>query len=336
MSQSDNTENGYDRDEYEGDDAEVVAAELDEYRDGDVPDKGPTDVYLDVPVLNVDEIQLDVKDLRAHVSLNAEVLDLLKLSVGADVALGSVELDIKGVEAQAQLKVRLHNVATIVNRVLTTIDRNPEILTQLSKGLGQAVEEVGSGAGSAVKEIGSGTGGAVQDVGRGAGEAVEDVGHGAGAAVENVGEGAGAAAENVGEGAGEAVKDVGQGAGDTVGSVGQSAGAALEGVGEDVGQTVENTGRNVGEVAGKAGREGAREAGDTSEAVVSEGTETVGRAEKRIRKPVDSGSGRRIAPTAKHSRKPIRTSEGRRATSGDRGRNTRSARTAARHDTHKR
>ena len=46
----------------------------------DEPGEQP-DVYLDVPSLKVDELTLDVQDLRARVSLQAEVLDLLKLKV---------------------------------------------------------------------------------------------------------------------------------------------------------------------------------------------------------------------------------------------------------------
>src|SRR4051812_48065108 len=57
---------------------------------------GGPDVYLNVPLLNVQEISLEVENLEAHVSLNAGVLDLLKLNVGADVALGKVNLEIKG------------------------------------------------------------------------------------------------------------------------------------------------------------------------------------------------------------------------------------------------
>src|SRR3954453_12807943 len=72
------------------------------------------DVLLDVPVVKVDEINFELEDLRARVSLQAEVLDLLQLNVGADVSLGRVALEIKGVEAQALLKVRLDNVAAIV------------------------------------------------------------------------------------------------------------------------------------------------------------------------------------------------------------------------------
>ncbi|MGZ0202830.1 hypothetical protein ACNFR7_21915, partial [Streptomyces sp. RM1] len=142
------------------------------------------DVFLDVPQLRVDEIDLDVEDLRAHVSLQAEVLDLLRLNVGADVSLGRVHLGISGVEAQAQLRVRLDNVALIINRVLTTLDRNPQILEELAGGLGSAVRDVGGGARQAVGELGSGAGRAVEEVGHGAGYAVRDIGRGAGGAVE--------------------------------------------------------------------------------------------------------------------------------------------------------
>ncbi|WP_345555555.1 hypothetical protein, partial [Streptomonospora halophila] len=151
------------------------------------------DVLLDVPVVKVDEIQLEVENLRARVSLQAEVLDLVKLNVGADVELGRVGLTIKGVEAQALLKVRLDNVASIIERVLETIDNNPQILENLTRGLQSTLEDVGSGAGQAVGELGRGAGSAVEDVGEGAGGAVQEVGRGAGSAVEDVGEGAGGA-----------------------------------------------------------------------------------------------------------------------------------------------
>lgn len=185
------------------------------------------DVLLDVPNLSVDEISLEVEDLRARVSLRAEVLDLLKLSVGADVELGRVHLDIKGVQAQALLKVRLDNVAEIVDRVLTTIDRNPQILEQVTSGVGEAARELGGGAREAVGELGRGTGEAVENVGEGAGGAVEEVGHGAGRAVEDVGEGAGEAVEDVGRGAGEAAEKVGEATGEVAEEAGRSAGKAV-------------------------------------------------------------------------------------------------------------
>src|SRR5215211_1554743 len=90
------------------------------------------DVLLDVPQLRVEEIILDVEDLRAHVSIQAEVLNLPRLSVGADVQLGGVHLEIKGVEAQALLMVRLDQVGDIINRVLATVGRSREIGDQIA------------------------------------------------------------------------------------------------------------------------------------------------------------------------------------------------------------
>ncbi|MFI0480341.1 hypothetical protein [Actinomadura sp. 9N215] len=215
------------------------------------PSEGP-DVYLDVPLLKVDEISLEVENLDAHVSLVAQVLDLLRLNVGADVFLGKVKLDIKGVEAQAHLEVRLDNVAVIVDRVLTTLDRNPEILQHIGRGVESAAREIGSGTGTAVGEVGRGAKGAVQDVGRGAGVAVESVGEGTGGAVQDVGKGAGSAVQDVGKGAGSAVEDVGEGAGGAVQDVGKGTGRAAENVAEDVGEGAGEAARGAGTAAGEA------------------------------------------------------------------------------------
>jgi hypothetical protein len=217
-------------------------------------DSEEPDVLLDVPVVKVDEINLEVEELRARVSLRAEVLDLLKLNVGADVFIGHVGLEIKGVEAQALLKVRLANVARILDRVLTTIDRNPQLLERLVEGAGTAIAEIGEGAGEAVEDVGEGAGSAVEDVGEGAGSAVEDVGEGAGSAVEDVGEGAGSAVEDVGEGAGSAVEDVGEGAGSAVEDVGEGAGEAVEDTGETAKRTAQGAGGTIGKAASGPGK----------------------------------------------------------------------------------
>jgi len=124
------------------------------------------DVLLDVPQLRVDEIILDVEDLSAHVSVEANVLNLLRLSVGADVQLGGVHLEIRGVEAQALLKVRLDKVAEIINRVLTTIDRNPEIVDQIVPPLGTAASELERTTGRSVDEVAGAVGSAASDLDR--------------------------------------------------------------------------------------------------------------------------------------------------------------------------
>jgi hypothetical protein len=199
---------------------------------GEISDTDEPDVVVDIPVVKVDELHFELDDLEARISLHAEVLDLVKLSVGVHAELGKVQLDIKGVEAQALLRARLDHVTAIIDRVLTTLDRNPDVLKTIAhslepvtEGAGKAVGEVGEGANKAVGEVGEGAGSAVEDVGEGAEGAVKDVGKGAGGAVEDVGGGAGKAVGQVGEGAGQAVGGLGEGAGQAVGGLGQGAGA---------------------------------------------------------------------------------------------------------------
>src|ERR687890_1152455 len=160
--------------------SDKTAAEQ-EYADyileNDEDDAKIPDVLLDVPVVKVDEINFELNDLRVRANLYAKVLDLVELAVGVDAYLGRVKLVIQGVEAQALLKVRLDNVTAILDRVLTTIDRNPQIIEKLVEGVSSAVEDVGEGAGSAVEDIGSGAG---DLVGEGLNSAVEDIGSGAG------------------------------------------------------------------------------------------------------------------------------------------------------------
>jgi len=92
------------------------------------PDREDSDLVLDVPMLNVDELDLEVEDLRAHVALRAELADVVKVNVGIDVYLDKVKLEIKGVEAQASLRVKLERVLNTLERALASIDRNPQIL----------------------------------------------------------------------------------------------------------------------------------------------------------------------------------------------------------------
>lgn len=139
------------------------------------PGAGDPDVYLDIPVVKVDEIELEVENLSASVSLQAEVLDLLKLKVGVDVDLGRVDLSIKGVEAQALLKVQLDNVREIITRVLKTIDSNPQILEHVAKGARTSLEEVSRGTGELAGEAGRGAGRAAEAVAGGVTGAAEEL-----------------------------------------------------------------------------------------------------------------------------------------------------------------
>jgi uncharacterized protein involved in outer membrane biogenesis len=112
------------------------------------------DVLLDVPRLHVDEIDLRLDDLKARVALEAHVLDLLRLDVGIDAELHGVNLQVKGVDAQALLKVRLEHLTTILDRVMTTVDRNPQILERVTHRLETALDQLGSGAIHAASNLG--------------------------------------------------------------------------------------------------------------------------------------------------------------------------------------
>src|SRR5215211_252373 len=105
------------------------------------PDGQEPDVVLDVPELEVDRITLEVRDLRAHVSILAELANLLNISVGVDARLDEVKLEIEGVEAEVHLVARLKNVRAILVKALETIGEHPEILRILARSISRLVRE---------------------------------------------------------------------------------------------------------------------------------------------------------------------------------------------------
>ncbi len=126
-----------------------------ERQQGGSPEDESPDVVLDVPVLNIEELNLEVEDLRAHVSARGDLADLVKVHVGVDAYLGNVKLEIKGVEAQALLKVKLDRVLDTLDRALDAIDRNPQILDRTLQNAGRALESAGdtvSEAGESAEE----------------------------------------------------------------------------------------------------------------------------------------------------------------------------------------
>jgi hypothetical protein len=100
------------------------------------------DVILEIPELSVDSIGLTVSDVRAHVALDANAMNLVTLTAGVDVGIKKVQLGIVGVLAEAYLYVDLDNVAKIVNRVVQTLDRNPQILIQVLKTVDTTVNSL--------------------------------------------------------------------------------------------------------------------------------------------------------------------------------------------------
>jgi hypothetical protein len=185
-------------------------AKLPDYTIADPKDiEEAVDVYVDAPVVQVEEINFELDDLRAHLAVLAEAGQFVQLSVGAGVRLGKVELEIKGVETQALLEARLANVTAILERVLTSLDRNPQLLSSVGEALG----DVGGGAHDLLTD----TGDTLRSAGKGAGSAVSKVGEGAEQGVEGLGQGAQQGVQGLGQGAGRAVEGVGQGAQQGVG-----------------------------------------------------------------------------------------------------------------------
>lgn len=109
------------------------------------------DVLLDIPNLSVDEITLDVQNLQAHVSLDARVANLVKLTAGVDASIDKVNLSIKGVKASVLLIVRLENVRAIVDKTLTTLDNNPQLVERLLQSVDNTVGTVGNVANTALQ-----------------------------------------------------------------------------------------------------------------------------------------------------------------------------------------
>lgn len=140
-------------------------------------DREAPDVVLDVPTLNLEELNLEVDDLKAHISARAELADLVRVNVGVDVFLGKVKLGIKGVEARALLEVRLGRILDTLDRALDAINRNPQILDRTLEGAGRALGGAGQtvqDAGETVEEMAEGADDTVGQVGREAQDIVDE------------------------------------------------------------------------------------------------------------------------------------------------------------------
>ena len=112
-----------------------------EYSQDFQPELSP-DLDLDVPVLQIDELDLEVEDLQLEVSLQTQLAGFVNISAGVNAHVGKVKLAIKGVEAQARLKVRLEGTLETLRRALETIDRNPQVLGGAPHGGEQVGEDL--------------------------------------------------------------------------------------------------------------------------------------------------------------------------------------------------
>jgi pyruvate/2-oxoglutarate dehydrogenase complex dihydrolipoamide acyltransferase (E2) component len=134
---------------------------------GQQPASDVPDLTLDVPSLGVEELNLDVENLKARVSLHAELADMVKLSVGVEADVDKVKLEAKGVEAQLLLKAGLDNVRAILTQALDALDNNPGILEDLLRTSGETSGSAGQraleGAGLTEATPEQGAGGGTED-----------------------------------------------------------------------------------------------------------------------------------------------------------------------------
>jgi len=107
----------------------------------ETPARQDVDVLLDVSELEVDRINLTVRNLRAHVSVIAELASLLSLQVGVDARLEETELEIEGVRAKLLLKVRLEDIRAILREAMQTVAEHPQILRILTRALDELVAQ---------------------------------------------------------------------------------------------------------------------------------------------------------------------------------------------------
>ena len=145
------------------------------------PPADEPDVYVFVPEVSVGELKIDVERLDAHLALRAEVANLVNLVAGVHVGVDKVKIDLKDVKAECELKVRLENTYNILDRTLTTLDENPDIVKGLLETADSAVETTGqigqqaTKPGGALSELTSGVGDTLGNLGSSIGDGLSSI-----------------------------------------------------------------------------------------------------------------------------------------------------------------
>jgi hypothetical protein len=191
------------------------------------PPADEPDVYVYVPEVHVGKLQIDVERLEAHLALKAEVANLVNLVAGVHVGVDKVKIDLEDVNAACELKVRLENTYNILDRTLTTLDENPEIVQGLLETAGTAVETTGkigeqaTQPGGALSELTSGVGDTLGSLGDSFGEGLSHAAQKANPKQLLSGRGGGSSSSNGSNGSGLAKRAA------TAGAIGVIGGALV-------------------------------------------------------------------------------------------------------------
>lgn len=100
------------------------------------------DVYLNVPDIHVDLIQLIVTKINVSLDLDLKVSNLVTLTAGVNAYIEQINLTISGVRAQAELVVHLDNVVKIVENTLDTVAEHPELITEIVDAVGGLISKL--------------------------------------------------------------------------------------------------------------------------------------------------------------------------------------------------
>jgi len=109
----------------------------------------PIEINASGPEILHDTPEIRVKgiNLEAHVSVEARLGKMVKVNVGIESQIGSGDILIQNVKAEAHLSVRLERVINILNAAIQCLDTNLSILKPIllpfTESTGNSLESVG-------------------------------------------------------------------------------------------------------------------------------------------------------------------------------------------------
>lgn len=87
-----------------------------------------SDLYLRVPSLAVDRVELNASLIDAHVRFSVSLGSLFVVQGSVDVTLRDFSLTAEEVKTQLEMSVRLMHVQTMFARLMESLDQNPTLL----------------------------------------------------------------------------------------------------------------------------------------------------------------------------------------------------------------
>jgi len=113
----------------------------------------PPDVYLNASV-GVDLISLIIEKVNVSVNLDLKVANIVSLNAGVQASIEKINLTITNIRANAELTVRLDNVAAVVEDAVNLLAQHPEIITGLLDAVGGLLKDVVSVINTTVDALG--------------------------------------------------------------------------------------------------------------------------------------------------------------------------------------